>query len=665
MFVQVRLLTGWHEPLWYAVPAHFSTECGVGTVIKVPLRNRFVPALINRMQSTCPFKDASKIKEIQGVFTFPADTKYADFAHKISLLYHLDPSYLYSRLVTFLHETTAEKEHEDQAFLHDEPLNNLPQITLTAEQQQAVDLVQPAIINGTSQVTLLQGVTGSGKTEVYKRLMEQAIAAGKSVIVLLPEVSLAFQFERLFKDQLSCPERVFSFHSLTKRSERRALWDELSSERPLIIVGVHLPVFLPIRNLGLIIVDEEHERGFVEKKHPKINSKEAALLRAQLYSIPILLGSATPSLAMLSAAWQKKINHAVLSQRFGGQLPVISHVLLSKNRAGRRNFWITRELDAGIADRLSRGEQVILYLNRRGYSFCAQCPDCGFLLSCDDCSVSLTPHQDNGQMYLLCHYCGKSKNVPESCSACGVVGSQLITKGIGTQQLVTIIQKLFPTARVARADLDSTKEKREWVNTVAAFKNRELDILIGTQIVTKGYHFPGVTLVGVVWGDLGLSLPHYSAREEVLQKLIQVAGRAGRTCTGGQVIVQTMAQDPLFDVISEALYDGFCNQELAVRQSLEYPPSGRLVQLEFMGDDASALERDVAAYTNELTECAASMQCNVRVLGPVVPVVQRIAGVEMRHVFIKGASLNVINKLIRACVFASSSKSRMFVVPTI
>lgn len=662
VFVLVRLLAGWREPLWYRIPEHLQNKVVVGTFVDVPLRTQQIPALVQKI-SSIPQTDADRVKDISGVFAFPADNKYHDFVSAIADFFMVESTTLHHRVVQQLH-ASPEALEETETFSQTQHSST---ITLSDEQQIVINALAPQVQAGGYTPTLLHGVTGSGKTEIYKQLIITAINAQKTTVCLFPEVTLALQFETIFKQQLPFPERIFSFHSTTKISEKKKLWQALLSGTPVVILGVHLPVLLPIPNLGLILVDEEHERGFQEKRHPKINSKELALWRAKTYNCPIVLGSATPSLATLQAAKTGKIAHYRLTKRFKGKFPSIIHAkMVTPDKKKRASFWITPELEHAIRSRLSKKEQTILYLNRRGHSFSAQCQDCGTLVMCQSCSVSLTPHEHEKtrEFQLTCHYCGFTVPVPTACTACKKNDKPLLMKGIGTQQLTTIVQKMFPEAKIARADLDSTKQKREWLATAEQFKRGELDILIGTQLITKGYHFPNVTLVGIVWADLGLSIPDYHTRETVLQKLIQVAGRAGREHEESDVIIQALSHDPLFDFISEEKYEEFCITELAAREELFYPPFGRFVQLECVHSDEAILVKETVAIAAELRQFVHDHNLNVTIMGPVEPVVKKIAGAEARHIFLRSATFGPIHTLLQAIKHQKKLRSSVFLVPT-
>jgi len=486
----------------------------------------------------------------------------------------------------------------------------------------------------------LHGVTGSGKTECYKRLFIHALNAGKSALLLLPEVTLAIAFESRLKKEM--PEMaIYGFHSGKTPKEKAEMWNNLKSGMPMLLIGVHLPILLPIPNLGIIVVDEEHEVGYQEKKHPKINSKEAALMRAQHAQIPIVLGSATPSVSTLYNVKTKKWAFFQLKKRFSGTLPVVKTVFLTEKKGNRREFWISKELEAAIRDRLAKKEQTIIFINRRGMSFFVQCKECSFIFVCKQCSVSLTLHDDNR---LVCHYCGEHTVISDVCPGCKV-HDQFLKKGIGTQKVVAILQKMFPQARIERADLDVTAKKKVWQKTITQMHSGEIDILVGTQTITKGFHFPLVTLVGVLWADLHLHFPVYNAAETALQQLIQVAGRAGRECDQGMVIIQAMADHELFNYLNEVDYLGFYAHEIEMRECLQYPPCARLVEIELKHVNEIIIEKEAAVLVSALCAIVENEKLDVQVLGPSRPSVAKIKNIHSRKIYFKGKDFSVLSRL--------------------
>jgi len=409
---------------------------------------------------------------------------------------------------------------------------------------------------------------------------------------------------------------------------------------------------LPISNLGCIIIDEEHDIGFQEKKHPHINTKEAALLRAQLLGIPIVLGSATPSISSLYQVAENGWQLFKIQQRFAGAFPQVTLVHLHQERK-RREFWISPQLEAGIRQRLANKEQIILFLNRRGYSFFVQCTACTTVFSCKNCSVSLTYHDTHK---LVGHYCDFQCAMPPACFSCKAPDSKFLKKGLGTQQVAALVQKLFPQARIGRADADSTRNKKKWQQTMTDFAQGDIDILVGTQTLTKGYHFPRVTLVGVIWAELNLNIPFYNAAETTLQQLIQVAGRAGRASDTSEVIIQTMSDHKLFEYLSEVRYREFYEYEIVYRKQLGYPPCMRFAEIELSNADEQALITEARACADIMRQEADSKQLVVTILGPASPPVYKIKQLHMRRIYIKSAQMHSCAALYAAiCRHAFSS----------
>lgn len=645
MYCSVLLLNGFDKELWYSVPPALQDVIRVGVLVRVPLQNRQESALVKGVFKQLPAGTTFKVKDIFAREPLPDDEHYHEFIEKIAHFYVQPALHFYARVTTFLHN--AQQEESDDA--GNAQVQDAAHVQLTQEQQIIVDYVTPRILTPAYEPVLIHGVTGSGKTEVYKRLIQEAIGAQRSVLFLLPEVSLSLQFERLLKHQLPTIT-FFGFHSATAPAERRALWAALRAGRPVVIVGVHLPVMLPIKHLGLIIIDEEHEQGFIEKKHPKVNSKEVALWRALMYRIPIVLGSATPSMNSLYNVQQGRWKLFQMTTRFSGAFPEVRKVLLGSSEGKRRkHFWISPELKEAVQACLERKEQAMMYLNRRGYSFFVQCKQCGFVFECPACSVSLTLHMTHGKQ-LRCHYCDYYRDLPDACPTCGASERQFLKKGLGTQQAVQIFKEAFPDARIERADLDTTSKKRAWKLTVEAFEKGDIDILIGTQTITKGYHFPGVTLVGVLWADLNLQFPVFNAAETTLQQIIQVAGRAGRCREKSLVIVQTIKDHSIFDYIHESAYRTFCDQELEHRSAAWYPPVCRLAYIEVRHKDAYCVDRDAQACIDYLTALAMREKRDVIVLGPAQPMIARIQHVEIRHIFLKAASFKDIHFILSAAL---------------
>ena len=624
MFVEIKLLNNFPKLLTYQVPEHLISKIAPGILVQVPLQNRIESGMVVKIVPAKNFGFA--IKEIQEIYQLPDDVLYSSFIHKLAAYHHIDVIDLLYRMKSFLGQE-ADLEEQISA-IHEKNVMHV----LTFEQEIAYQAIVQDVVTQKYKVSCLQGVTGSGKTEVYKHLIQAAITDNKSVILLLPEVSLAMRFEHLLK--ATFPEyTLFGFHSGTSASLKKQVWNHLLQEKPCIIIGVHLPILLPIKNVGLIIVDEEHEAGYQEKKHPRIHTRDAAILRAHHYQIPIVLGSATPSFSTLWNVKQKGWNYFELKQRFSGNFPQMQIVNLHDKKQ-RKHFWISDPLYKAMQDRLAKKEQIIIFINRRGYSFFVQCKSCGLIPTCNQCSVSLTLHKDH---QLLCHYCGHIKTFETHCFECKKDEAVFLKKGVGTEQVVTIIEKLFPYAKIARADMQTTSKKKVWQETVENFAQGKIDILVGTQTVTKGYHFPGVTLVGVLWADLHLHFPFYNASETAFQQLIQVAGRAGRQSETSLVIVQTLAHHEIFSVLDERKYVQFYEQELQSRMLLGYPPAAYLAEIEIIGSQESIVEDDAKKVGNMLRDCVEKNSLKVQILGPVPALVYCIKNRWTQKIYVKAA----------------------------
>jgi len=626
MYIHVRILGGYPKPLTYAVPASAEQAIRIGILVRVPLRNRVVPAVV--IAHAVPASTAYAIRDIVGIEPWPADEHYHAFITTLSAYYHVDVLHTIKRMRQFL--TNKKVTPPDDIITSVEQQRTMP--TLTDEQQAVYSFIAQYIHTPRFTPTVLHGITGSGKTEVYKKLIQEAIANNRTVMLLLPEVTLALQFERLLRAQLPSTIAMYGFHSATGMREKKYLWRALIEHHPILIIGVHLPVLLPIANLGLIIVDEEHETGYQEKKHPKINSKEAALMRAHKAGIPIVLGSATPSVSSLYNVATRGWHFFKLTKRFSGALPTIKTVLLTDKKQ-RRSFWISTVLEQAIHDRLAKHEQVIVFINRRGFSFFVQCTQCQFIFMCLSCSVSLTLHAN---ATLTCHYCGYSCTQPSTCPQCSAHEQYFLKKGIGTQQVVSILESLFPRARIGRADLDTTTKKKQWAQILNDFEHGALDILVGTQTITKGYHFPRVTLVGILWADLNLNFPRYNASETTLQQLIQVAGRAGRERPDSLVIVQSMADHQIFQFLNEIEYTNFYEQEIAQRAAVGYPPCTRLIEIELKNTNERIVEHEATTFTTALRTYQETHAAPITILGPAKPPVHMIKNIHTRLIYMKG-----------------------------
>lgn len=651
MLIKVTLLKGYSEPLTYAVPSSWDTTHLIGSIVRVPFRSYEAPALVTDILNEPVNAYSFTIREALSQETLPNDPQYRTFLTRLARHYRIDELFFIKRMRLMLDEHPEPAPSSTVV-----PESSLAMPMLTPEQQAIVDAIAPTIGSGSYAPNLIHGVTGSGKTEVYKQLIIKTHARNLTTFFLVPEVSLALHFEALLRTTLPAAITVHSFHAATTKKNRHLVWHLLSQQQPFVLVGVHLPITLPCANLGLIIIDEEHEPGYQEKNHPKIHTKEAAIMRAAHYRIPLVLGSATPSFSSLHHVHTKNWRLFELKKRFAGAFPTITHVLLTDKRQ-RRSFWISMHLERAIKDRLAKREQVILFLNRRGFSLFVQCKACSFTFMCRNCSVSLTLHGTN---HLVCHYCGMQKTLPATCPQCSADADQLIKKGIGTQQIVTILEKLFPHARVGRADLDVSSKKKLWHETLTKFEQGEIDIMVGTQTITKGFHFPRVTLVGIIWADLSLNFPIYNATETALQQMVQVAGRAGRETLHGEVIIQSMSNHPVFQYVREESYRDFFEHEMALRKVTGYPPYARLAEIEIKHSKEMIVEREAFSFTQKLFTQKRVLNCSVEILGPAKPLVHTINRVHSRKIYLKSYSYHDIERLLASITTANYASAILF-----
>lgn len=490
---------------------------------------------------------------------------------------------------------------------------------------------------------LLFGVTGSGKTLVYLEAIRQVMGEGRGAILLVPEIALTPQTVSRVRGAFG--DQVAVLHSGLSDGERADAWRALRRGDRRVAVGARSAIFAPVRDLGMIVVDEEHESSYKNGEAPRYHARDVALVRARLEGARVVLGSATPAPETMARVGDH-LTLLRLPERAGQQpLPPVELVdIRTAPRVAEAGPipWSER-LDRATQVALARGEQVFLLLNRRGYAAVLQCPACGAVRSCDRCSIALTVHQ--APAVLRCHYCGKDEPIPRSCPECGHAVQR--TRGVGTQQLERFVAERFPEARIARMDLDTTSAKWSHQAILERVERGEVDILLGTQMIAKGLDFPNVTLVGVVDADTGLHLPDFRAAERTFQLLAQVAGRAGRGPKGGRVIVQTRAPTH-YALTSAAAHDteGFLAAELAARREPPYPPTRSLVNLLVSGENDLETADAAARVASWCSALLAAQQLDVDVLGPAPCAVARIKDRWRWHVVLRGAG-PVLGRVVR------------------
>ena len=488
-------------------------------------------------------------------------------------------------------------------------------VNLTADQEQALESVCAALDHGEFHASLLKGVTGSGKTLVYIRAAAHALAAGKGVIILVPEIALAWQMVRRFKSYFG--SEVAVLHSQLSGGERYDTWRALRQGTQRLVIGARSAILSPVRDLGLIVVDEEHDASYtqddLESRQPvAYSARDLALVRGRLSSAVVILGSATPSLESYWNARSGKYELLELPSRVDDRpLPTVQVVDMRREPYQRRERSLfSHLLRSKMHERLRKGEKILLLLNRRGYAPVVQCRACGESVQCDRCRVSLTLHRAHSDN-LRCHYCDFSCPVPQVCPDCG--SEEVHLEGVGTQRVEQALVEQFDGIRVIRMDVDTTGWKGAHDELVERFRRGEADVLLGTQMVAKGLDFPEVTLVGVISADTGLHLPDFRAAERSFQLLTQVAGRSGRGENPGEVVIQTCLPDsPVLEAAARQDFESFAELELEERRSAGFPPFGRLVVLRWRGEREDDVERAAREGVQSLMQSAA----NAGILGP-------------------------------------------------
>ena len=440
---------------------------------------------------------------------------------------------------------------------------------------------------------LIYGVTGSGKTEIYLQLIEKALKEHKSSILLVPEISLTPQTVNRFIARFG-KENIAVLHSKLSIGERYDEWNKINDNKAKIIIGARSAIFAPVKNLGIVIIDEEHDGSYKSEMTPKYDAREVAKYICRTNNIPLVLGSATPDINTYYRAKNKEIVLLELTKRANSaELPNIEIIDLREELANGNKSMISTKLYTEIEENLRNKKQTILYLNRRGFSTFVMCRNCGYTVKCKNCNINLTYHSNNNK--LKCHYCGYEEKLVTKCPECE--SNQIRYFGTGTQKLEYEINKLFPTASTIRMDIDTVTKKNSHEEILDKFKNENIDILIGTQMVVKGHHFPNVTLVGVIAADGSLNIDDFRANEKTFQILTQVAGRAGREKEKGRVIIQTYNPDNFsIECTKKNNYNLFYNTEIALRKQLKYPPFCDIILIGF----TSTIEKEVEEISNKI-----------------------------------------------------------------
>ena len=519
--------------------------------------------------------------------------------------------------------------------------------TLTDEQAIALEKINAAISERNGKTFLLQGITGSGKTEVYIRAAAQAVEQGKQVLMLVPEIALTAQLVKRFKAWFG--DEVAVVHSKLSQNERGDVWYKMHTHQANILIGVRSAVFAPFENLGLIIIDEEHESSYKQDERPNYHARNVALERARLTGAPLILGSATPDLESYHKAVTGEYVHLRLTKRAtGSALPVVEIVDMRKELAEHNFSVLSRKLKQALVTTASSGEQAIVLLNRRGYSTFVMCRDCGASITCPHCAVSLVYHSAGEAM--RCHYCGNTAEIPAECPTCH--SRRIKFFGTGTQKAEAELMEL-PEVKVLRMDQDSTAQKFAHADILSSFTRGERNVLIGTQMVAKGHDIPNVTLVGVLSADSALNLPDYRASERTFSLLTQAAGRAGRGDKPGKVIFQAYdVENKVLEQAARQDYDSFAADELKAREMFFYPPFAQMLKMTIWDkDEAAAL-----ALAKKVTTFLQGKQLegelkDLMVLGPFPGLVAKVRDMYRFNILVKAKDMEVVKKALLTSEF--------------
>ncbi len=514
---------------------------------------------------------------------------------------------------------------EEREVLRESPLaqdlDPGPAYELTLEQKAAMEVMEGAVVSPSFRPFVLYGVTGSGKTEIYLRLVEKAVDLGRSALVLVPEIALSTQLEAVFRARFG--EALAVWHSGLASGVRDDQWRKMASGRPAVILGVRSAVLSPVKNLGLVIVDEEHDGSYKQEERFRYHARDMAVMRARIVGVPVILGSATPSLQTLYHCRTGRYTLVTLLKRVEDRpLPHIEIVDMRRHRGPFRV--LSPELHKALHETIEADGQAMLFLNRRGFASFFLCRTCGSVLQCPHCAVSLTYHQSLER--LLCHYCGHEEPIPEGCPVC--FKGNMIPFGFGTERVEEEVRQQFPGVRTLRVDRDAMTCSAKLVRALDAFRCRKAHVMVGTQMITKGHDFPNVTLVGVINADTSLQISDFRSGEITAQLLMQVAGRAGRGEKPGRVIIQTYNPNHYVIQAAAALdYDQFCESELSSRRSLQYPPFTRMARLLITGPQQASTAHaamELGRIAREKKADVESQGVPVAVLGPAPAPLQKL-----------------------------------------
>jgi len=620
----------------YRIPAKLVSSLVIGQRVKIPFGKR------KEIGYLVGLRKKSEIKKLKKIFDSYAPELF--LTNELLTLSRWLADYYFCSWGEAVTSILPLRLRKRKLFTY--PKRSLPNITslpvtLTKSQQRVVETIKKSIESGERQTFLLHGVSASGKTEVYFQAIESCLKKNREAIFLLPEIALTPQFIERIRERFG---QAGLWHSRLSQGEKYANFLAAHRSEIKIMLGARSAIFTPFKNLGLIIIDEEHEFTYKQDKKPFYHACEVALKRAELNNAVVILGSATPSLESYNSGLNNEFKLLELPERVPvrpdlveakeGVLPEISIVDMREEiRRGNRGVF-SEELKNALTDCLNRKEQAILFLNRRGYSTFLLCRRCGYIAKCPRCQLSLVYHR--GKNIFCCHFCSYHEVVPFSCPWCR--STYLSFSGTGTEKVETEIQILFPNARIRRMDLDTTRRKNVYEEIYYAFKNEKIDFLIGTQMIAKGFDFPKVSVVGIINADIALHLPDFRASERTFQLVSQVAGRAGRAEIPGKVILQTYCPEHyVFKTVAEHAYDQFYSQEIKLRRELGYPPFTHLVRILLRSKKEDRLRTLAEKMVEDINFQIRLLKLeDVKVSGPAPAAYPRIGGKHRWQIVLKG-----------------------------
>ncbi len=546
------------------------------------------------------------------------------------------------------------EEYERRNPLSEKSIEKTEKLSPTEEQRKALSVLKNAVDCGISDTFLLHGVTGSGKTEVFMQVIERVLEKGKSAIVLVPEISLTPQMTDRFLGRFG--DKIAILHSVLSQGERLDEWMRIKSGEARVVVGARSAVFAPLSDIGIIIVDEEHENTYKSEQTPRYDAREVAKERCKMHGAPLLLASATPEIKSYYKAKSGEYKLIKMTKRYNEvKLPSVTVTDMRKELAEGNRSMLSKALREEIEKNLEAKEQTVLFLNRRGFSTFVSCRDCGYVVSCPDCSIALTYHKSEESLH--CHYCGYKTKVYNTCPECK--GSHIRYFGAGTQKLEDEIKKIFPSATTIRMDVDTTARKGSHEKILKAFSEDNIDILLGTQMVSKGLDFPNISLVGVMAADMSLNIDDYRASERTFDLITQVSGRAGRGDTPGRAIIQTYAPDnDVINMAKDQNYEAFYENEIAFREMFSYPPFSDIVSFVF-SSESNELSEKACRESEKYTESVLGNSKYTK-YGSVPAPVSRIKGRYRWRYWIKIDATDEIRELLKKIYMGHKDKNVRF-----